>query len=171
MAASSDPTKRPRPGPFPPVPEGAAMPASSWAKRTNFKPKFSGETNASNSGQLSLQPNPKSTPAQVDLEAGRSVNGGAQVNNVPVPEKTQVLKKRRDSDGGAAPAAAPAAEVPPPKRTSLPSVPQPRAVRSDEAVLPQTVEDDEFVSRHSHMKYELRDSPGLGDLIYSHYAC
>uniref|UniRef100_A0A162AJ32 Nucleobase-ascorbate transporter 12 n=1 Tax=Daucus carota subsp. sativus TaxID=79200 RepID=A0A162AJ32_DAUCS len=172
MAASSDPTKRPRPGPFPPVPEGAAMPASSWAKRTNFKPKFSGETNASNSGQLSLQPNPKSTPAQVDLEAGRSVNGGAQVNNVPVPEKTQVLKKRRDSDGGAAPAAAPAAEVPPPKRTSLPSVPQPRAVRSDEAVLPQTVEDDEFVSRHSHMKYELRDSPGLvpiGFYGFQHY--
>lgn len=133
------------------------MPASSWAKRTNFKPKFSGETNASNSGQLPVPSNPKN---QVDLEVGRSINGGAEVNNVPVPEKTQVLKKRRDSD------AAPAAEVAPPKRNSLPSVPQARTLRSDEAVLPQTVEDDEFVSRHSHMKYELRDTPGLGELFF-----
>lgn len=141
------------------------MPASSWAKRTNFKPKFSGETNATNSGQLPLQPNPKNASPQVDLEAGRStttVNGGAEGNNVPVlaeksHEKTQVVKKRRDSDSGAVGAVAP------PKRNSLPSVPQGRTVRSDEAVLPQTIEEEEeFVSRHSHMKYELRDTPGLG---------
>ncbi|KAL8148081.1 hypothetical protein AgCh_005428 [Apium graveolens] len=163
MAASSDPTKRPRPGPFPPVPETKAMPASSWAKRTNFKPKFSGETNSSNSGQLPVPPNPKNAPVQVDLEVGRSVNGGAEVNNVPVPsEKTQVLKKRRDSD------AAPA-EVAPPKRNSVPPA---RTLTIDEAVLPQTVEDDEFVSRHSHMKYELRDTPGLvpiGFYGFQHY--
>lgn len=151
------------------------MPASSWAKRTNFKPKFSGETNATNSGQLPLQPNPKNASPQVDLEAGRStttVNGGAEGNNVPVlaeksHEKTQVVKKRRDSDSGAVGAVAP------PKRNSLPSVPQGRTVRSDEAVLPQTIEEEEeFVSRHSHMKYELRDTPGLvpiGFYGFQHY--
>jgi nucleobase transporter 1/2 len=39
-----------------------------------------------------------------------------------------------------------------------------RTARSEEVVgsLPQTVDDDGFVVRHSHMKYELRDSPGLG---------
>ena len=48
---------------------------------------------------------------------------------------------------------------------------RPRAVRSDEVVLPQTVEDDEFVFRHLYIKCELRDLHGLGDLIYSYYAC
>ncbi|KAL2498665.1 GDP-mannose transporter GONST1 [Abeliophyllum distichum] len=46
-----------------------------------------------------------------------------------------------------------------------------RALRDEEVaapidVLPQAVVDDDgFVSRHSHMKYELRDTPGLGELL------
>ncbi|TQE08817.1 hypothetical protein C1H46_005535 [Malus baccata] len=31
-------------------------------------------------------------------------------------------------------------------------------------VLPYRVDDDRYVARHSHMKYELRDTPGLGGL-------
>ena len=77
--------------------------------------------------------------------------------------------KRRESDGGGTKsygAAAPSANgqvtgaeppVPPPGR---------RAVRNEEVVdvLPQTVDDDGFVSRHANMKYELRDKPGLGEV-------
>ncbi|KAK4438829.1 protein RETICULATA-RELATED 4, chloroplastic [Sesamum alatum] len=45
--ARSDPSKKPRPRPWPPTPESAAMLPSSGAKRTGLRPKFSGETNAS----------------------------------------------------------------------------------------------------------------------------
>lgn len=39
-----------------------------------------------------------------------------------------------------------------------------RAVRNEEEGLP--VDDDGFGgSRHSHMKYELRDTPGLGNVV------
>ncbi|GAB4824754.1 Nucleobase-ascorbate transporter 12 [Ancistrocladus abbreviatus] len=192
--ASSNPPKRPKPGPWPPAPESAAMPPSSWAKRTGFRPKFSGETNVSESGQIA--PPPPRVPARepasaVDLEAGRgraqvqsqaqahsgAVNGEPERNNramvpVPVPaEKEQSVKKRRDSDGGgqqkgangggrangngpAAMAAEPLTSQPPPAR---------RTARNEEAAdtLPQSVDEDGFVGRHSHMKYELRDAPGL----------
>ncbi|KAE9600563.1 putative xanthine/uracil/vitamin C permease [Lupinus albus] len=141
-------------------PENKAMPPSSWAKKTGFRPKFSGED------------------ADVDLEAGRVrtpnvTNGVTQRDKVsfllPLPpsSKDQVAKKRRDStsDGvtknpvsstnGQVTVAAPLEKrsQPPPRRT----------IRREEAVdsLPQTIDDDGFVSRHSHMKYELRDSLGF----------
>lgn len=131
------------------TPESKPIPPSSWAKKTGFKPKFSGETNAGDSGQLSLPIKSREPDVNSDLEAGRVRASPAVANGVAkvLPSKDLVVKKRRDSDG-------------------VPSVEQPvrRQARSDEAVasLPQTVEDDEFMSRHSHMKYELRDSPGLG---------
>lgn len=170
MASSVDHTKRPRPGPWPPAPESTAMPPSSWAKRTGFRPKFSGETNASDSGLISPvppTPKPKEPESQVDLESGRArptpaVNGEQESEKVKAPatEKDQPVKRRRDSDGGVAP------------KSSIPSVngvalvpdSQPRRLnRNDEAVdvLPQTVDDDGLLARHSHMKYELRDTPGL----------
>lgn len=170
MASSVDPTKRPRPGPWPPAPESTAMPPSSWAKRTGFRPKFSGETNASDSGLISPVPptrKPKEPDSQVDLESGRArptpaVNGEQESEKVKAPatEKDQPVKRRRDSDGGVTP------------KSSIPSVngvalvpdSQPRRPnRNDEAVdvLPQTVDDDGLLARHSHMKYELRDTPGL----------
>ncbi|XP_052185577.1 nucleobase-ascorbate transporter 12 [Diospyros lotus] len=169
--ASSDPTKRPRPGPWPPAPESTAMPTSSWAKRTGFRPKFSGETNASYSGQIVARPKPREPDTQVDLEAARprpapAVNGEPDGGKV-APEaekKDKVVTRRRDSDGGAPKGSAPpaangqgAAEPPPPPPPSR------RPVRNEEVVdvLPQTVDDDGLVSRHSHMKYELRDTPGL----------
>lgn len=171
--SNSDPKTRQRPGPWPPAPDSAAMPPSSWAKRTGFKPKFSGETNASDSGQISLPPKPREPEAKPNLEAGRvrappAVNGEVEAEKLPPSSiKDQTVKKRRDSDGvpkssvpstngqaTAAPAAAPVDQPSQPRRTT----------RHEEVieVLPQTVDDDGFVSRHSHMKYELRDSPGLG---------
>ncbi|XP_059627264.1 nucleobase-ascorbate transporter 12 [Cornus florida] len=181
--ASSDPNRRPRPGPWPPAPESTTMPPSSWAKRTGFRPKFSGETNASDSGQIMPPPKPKEPDARVDLESGRprpatAVNGERGTEKLPpVPpekekEKEQTVKRRRDSDGGApnnssVNGQAATAEPPPPP-------PSRRPVRNEEVVdvLPQTVDDDGFVSRHSHMKYELRDSPGLvpiGIYGFQHY--
>ncbi|XP_015873187.1 nucleobase-ascorbate transporter 12 isoform X2 [Ziziphus jujuba] len=183
--SNSDPKTRPRPGPWPPAPEGSAMPASSWAKRTGFRPKFSGETNASDSGQISLPPRQREPDAQPDLEAGRvrqvpAVNGEPEGEKaLPPPpqpsDKDQSVKKRRDSDGvpkssghganGQAPASALPADPPPQSR---------RPVRNEEVVdvLPQNVDDDGLVNRHSHMKYELRDTPGLvpiGLYGFQHY--
>ncbi|KAL5580278.1 hypothetical protein UlMin_012720 [Ulmus minor] len=167
--SNSDSKSRPRPGPWPPAPEGSAMPPSSWAKRTGFRPKFSGETNASDSGQIALPPRPRDPEAQPDLEAGRArqttaVNGQLEAEKVqPPPIKDQPVKTRRDSDGGLKSSGNGGANG-----QALPVVADPssrarRPVRSDEAVdvLPQIVDDDGVMARHSHMKYELRDTPGL----------
>ncbi|RDX67085.1 Nucleobase-ascorbate transporter 12 [Mucuna pruriens] len=167
--SDSDPKTRPRPGPWPPapLPDAKAMPPSSWAKKTGFKPKFSGEANASDSsGQISLQPKPREPDTNVDLEAGRTLattpaNGVAHREKAPPlpPSKDQPVKKRRDSDG------VPKSSVPSTngQATAEPLPPPRRTARHEEVVdaPPQSVDDDGFVSRHSHMKYELRDSPGL----------
>ncbi|KAK9158801.1 hypothetical protein Scep_005375 [Stephania cephalantha] len=170
--ASSDPPKRPRPGPWPPAPTAGAPapPPPSWAKKTGFKPKLSGETNASDSGQI----------VQVDLEAGRprvsvpvpaangepeTVKAPVPVPAVPVPERDQAARKRREADGAAAAAVAVRSnggangQV----RADPPAAAAAAKAREEEAVdvLPVAAEDDGFVSRNSHMKYELRDTPGL----------
>ncbi|KDP34376.1 hypothetical protein JCGZ_11259 [Jatropha curcas] len=196
--SNTDPKTRPKPGPWPPAPESSPMPPSSWAKKTGFRPKFSGETNASDSGQISLPPKPKEpSDNQPDLEAGRvrpaatttttnTNNNNTMTTTTPLPaavngtvtgvaadNKGQTVKRRRDSDGGGAP-----------KKESGhgangqgpagPTESTRRVARNDEAVdvLPQPVEDDGFVGRHSHMKYELRDTPGLvpiGLYGFQHY--
>ncbi|QCE09425.1 solute carrier family 23 [Vigna unguiculata] len=161
--ADSDPKAPQRPGPWPtaPLPDAKAMPPSTWAKKTGFRPKFSGEANASDSGHISLQPKPKEPDTNVDLEAGRARaptpgNGVAHREKVPPlpPPKDQVVKKRRDSDG--VPKSSVSSingQAPPPP----PPPPPGRRAASHEDI----VDDDGFVSRNSHMKYELRDSPGL----------
>ncbi|KAF2300744.1 hypothetical protein GH714_015466 [Hevea brasiliensis] len=187
--SNSHPKTRSKPGPWLPAPESSPLPPSSWAKRTGFRPKFSGETNASDSGQISLPPKPREqSDNQPDLEAGRArpaptttttntkpspaaVNGTETA--VPTENKDQTVKRRRDSDGGGAP-----------KKESghgangqgpaAPTEGTRRAARNEEVVdvLPQTVEDNGFVGRHSHMKYELRDTPGLvpiGLYGFQHY--
>ncbi|RZB74962.1 nucleobase-ascorbate transporter 12-like [Glycine soja] len=153
--SNSNPNNRNRHAPSPPEPK--PMPPSSWAKKTGFRPKLSGETNVTDSGPITTP------PPNVDLEAGRvrtpaTANGVTNGDKapVPVPPPPAAAKKRRDSDGvpkssvlstnGQAPAA-----EPPPRRTA----------RHEEVVDGLPADDDEFVSRHSHMKYELRDSPGL----------
>lgn len=141
-----------------------AMPPSSWAKKTGFKPKFSGETNGSDSGQIisSLPPKPREPEPNLDLEAGQvrqPANGVAHGAKVPVPAplppssaKDQPVKKRRDSDG----VPSTNGQATPAPVADQPS--QPRITARHEEV----VDDEGFASRHSHMKYELRDSPGLG---------
>lgn len=182
--SSSDPPKKPRPGPWPPVPEAAPMPPSSWAKRTGFRPKFSGETNATDSGQISALPLPPRPPpskvdANVDLEAGRprpgpTSNGepagvGKENRDKERKEKEQV-RKRRDSDGGKESNGKAEAVV-------IDGEGSRRAVRNEETtvaggrgggdVLHQSVlDDDGFVGNgHSNIKYELRDTPGLGEHV------
>ncbi|KAL9255749.1 Nucleobase-ascorbate transporter 12-like protein, partial [Drosera capensis] len=164
MATSSDSNKqqrqhqRPR---WPPAPDAAPMPPSTWAKRTGFRPKFSGETTATDSsGPIIAPPPPTSATAAarpreggsaVDLEAGRNNGQAQQVNG---PQQKEIVKKRSDSDGGGGGggngnvvegAGRRVADV------------LPRAVVDDDGD-----GDDAYVgARHSHMKYELRDTPGL----------
>lgn len=180
--SSSDPkTRPPKPGPWPPAPDSAPMPPSTWAKKTGFRPRFSGETNASDSGQIALPVRARERDNQPDLEAGRVrpvpvANGEREAPKIAA-DKEQKLKKRKDSDGGAPKESSPrqnganghalpngAAEPAPPRR----------APRSEEVVdvLPQSVDDDGFVGRPSHMMYELRDTPGLvpiGLYGFQHY--
>ncbi|CAA2966168.1 nucleobase-ascorbate transporter 12 [Olea europaea subsp. europaea] len=185
--ASSDPPKRPtRPGSWTPAPESAAMPPSSWAKRTGFRPKFSGETNASNSGQITSQPQPPSKSREVDttpdLEVGRprvdkSSNGepakppADREKEERKKELKPPVKKRRDSNGdknsreNVLPAMAPIAEE---------GIRRPARNQEGDAVdvLQRTVGDDGFLSRHTNMKFELRDTPGLvpvGLYGFQHY--
>uniref|UniRef100_A0A6M2EPX9 Nucleobase-ascorbate transporter 12 n=1 Tax=Populus davidiana TaxID=266767 RepID=A0A6M2EPX9_9ROSI len=188
--SNSDPKVGAKPGQWPPAPESAAMPPSSWAKRTGFRPKFSGETNASDSGQISLPPRPKEQKnSQPDVEAGRvratlpqptpapppaAVNGTDKAMVVPAGNKDQtVVKRRRDSDGGSGGGA---------KKDGLghgangagpngvPEGPRRAVVRNEEVI---DVEDDGFGrGRPTHMKYELRDTPGLvpiGLYGFQHY--
>lgn len=196
--SSSDPKTRPKPGPWPPAPDAAPVPPSSWAKRTGFRPKFSGETNASDSGQISLPPKPREPVNQPDLEAGRAratpppapvlapassqalANGDGEKVQAPVAptNKDQTVKRRRDSDkglsmngnghgngNGSGPAG--------PTETNQHPQPQPRrAPRNEEMVVVDGMDDDGFTSRHSHMKYQLRDTPGLvpiGLYGFQHY--
>lgn len=151
------------------------MPPASWAKRTGFRPKFSGETNAPDSGHVALPPRPKDPDTHTDLEAGRlrgssAVNGEQESVKAAQPqlekEKDQTVKRRRDSDGlpkASGPAQNGQALPPPP--TSEPANQPRRPARNEDVVdvLPQAGDDDGFVARHSHMKYELRDTPGLGE--------
>ncbi|GMN56247.1 hypothetical protein TIFTF001_025367 [Ficus carica] len=141
--SNSDPKSRPRPGPWPPAPDNSALPPSSWAKRTGFRPKFSGETNASDSGQISLPPRPSPASrepdpaAQPDLEAGRPRPPPPTVNGQPekekekaqtAAEKEKAVKKRSGAGAnGNAPNPAVAAE---PGAAAQ----QRRTVRSEEAV-------------------------------------
>uniref|UniRef100_A0A803M657 Nucleobase-ascorbate transporter 12 n=1 Tax=Chenopodium quinoa TaxID=63459 RepID=A0A803M657_CHEQI len=157
--ASSDPNKKPKPGPWPPVPESKPMPPTSWAKKTGFRPKFSGETNASDSGPIGSVPKSRASDSAVDLELGRArplptANGPPAVPAAATPavvpaaggEKEVTVKRRRDSDGGSGGGSS--------RRG------QGRSEEGLEAVA-HIVEDDGFVGRQSHMKYELRDAPGL----------
>ncbi|MED6197000.1 hypothetical protein PIB30_052645 [Stylosanthes scabra] len=152
--SNSDPNHRNRP----PSPDTKPLPPCTM-------PKFCGETNATDSGQLVLPPMPpQPAPANTDLEAARPrppANGVPPLTDTVPPA---AAKKRRDSDGGTK-GSVPSTngQAPPPATTAATPVDQPqharRVARHEEAV---DVEDDEFVPRQSHMKYELRDSPGLG---------
>ncbi|KAF2565997.1 hypothetical protein F2Q68_00025041 [Brassica cretica] len=171
--SSSDP----KPGSPPPAPESPAMPPSTWAKRTGFRPKFSGETTASDSGKLSL-PAATQSESQPDLEAGQprlrrppvsaAANGATDKDKnekpppppPPPPQRQQppsaaLMKRRRDSDGVSGRSNGPGSGDP---------VRRPNRVEETVEVLPQRMEED-LVARNSHIKYGLRDTPGLGHPI------
>ncbi|KAK8959586.1 Nucleobase-ascorbate transporter 12 [Platanthera guangdongensis] len=186
MATRDQPPRRSRPGPWPPagsaIPDHAAAAPPpqplSWAKRTGFKGRVSGESNASSSGQISL-PKPKEADANVDLESGRThalptpppsvpavTNGPQERVAAPAPADP-VARKRRDSDGGG-PGRGPTAAglgANGQHRSDPPA--QPKLRREEETIaLPQVrEEDDGFASRQSHIKYELRDTPGLVPIV------
>ncbi|XP_020585817.1 nucleobase-ascorbate transporter 12 [Phalaenopsis equestris] len=187
MATRDRPPRRARPGPWPPAggnitgPTEGAQPPLSWAKRTGFKGRVSGESNASSSGQIAL-PKPKEVEANVDLEAGKThvlptppVAALAVANGQPVAAPVDptarpvdpIGRKRRDSDGGGVgqgPNAIGSGQNGQ-HRSDPPVPPKPR--REEEAVaLPQVrEEDDGFASRQSHIKYELRETPGLVPIV------
>ncbi|TKY67108.1 Nucleobase-ascorbate transporter 12 [Spatholobus suberectus] len=159
--SNSDPNNRNRQASSPPEPK--PVPPSSWAKKTGFKPKFSGETNAGDSGPITTPPpKPREPEPNLDLEAGRvrtpaTTNGVAPGDKAPapVPPPPAMAKKRRDFEG------VPKSSVPS-TNGQAPAAEQPRrTARHEEVVDGLPVDNDGFVSRHSHMKYDLRDSPGL----------
>lgn len=179
--SGSDPKAGPKPGPWPPAPESSPMPPSTWAKRTGFRPKFSGETNATDSGHVSLPASVRARQpeSQPDLEAGQvrirpppvpaAANGETDkhkkekppppppATSAAAPVKDQPVKRRRESDGVAGRSNGP-------DGANGPGDPIRRPTRIEETVevLPQSMDDD-LVGRNLHMKYGLRDTPGLGE--------
>ncbi|XP_073118208.1 nucleobase-ascorbate transporter 12 [Elaeis guineensis] len=184
MASNDQPPRRPRPGPWPPAPDSTPAAPLSWAKRTGFKGRVSGESDASNSGQIAL-PKPKERENSLDLESGRThtttlppppiaaaatatpVNGESEnrERGAALVPADQVARKGRDSDGGSKNGVL---GLNGPVRSDPPPPPARRQRREDEAVtLPQLQEEEEgFASRQAHIKYELRDSPGLVPIIF-----
>ncbi|KAL6840086.1 hypothetical protein ACP4OV_029896 [Aristida adscensionis] len=156
--------RRGRPGPWPPAPPPQPQPQPlSWARRTGFQSRVSGESlppaSAPNSGQVPL-PRPAEGPA--DLESGPparptstlppppAASAAAAAGNAerqqppPPPART----RRRDPDGGR-----PNGQAAAPSR-------------------PQLQQEEEAPERPAHVKYELRDSPGVFPLViygFQHY--
>ena len=170
-----NPQRRPRPA-EPNQPGPPAMPPASWAKRTGFKGRVSGESISGDSGQLLLS-RPAKTPEVVpDLEAGRPrptpppasaaapINGGDKAKNertaaASTPVGDQPPKRRKNSDGGEGKGLGVNGNG---TRKSDP--PPPKSRREEDPVsLAQVPEEDDFVGRRPHINYDLRDSPGLGD--------
>lgn len=184
--SSSDSKPGPKPGPWPPAPESSAMPPSTWAKRTGFRPKFSGETTATDSGQVPLPASVRARQieTQPDLEAGqprlRPPPGPAVANGEmdkdkkekppqppppppPPPPGAGPVKRRRDSDGATGRSNGPGGG-----NGSGDPIRRPTRIEETVEVLPQSVDDD-LVARSLHMKYGLRDTPGLGERYFNYF--
>ncbi|XP_058087152.1 nucleobase-ascorbate transporter 12-like isoform X3 [Magnolia sinica] len=175
MSSSDAPKQRPRPGPWPPAPPAdppPSMPPASWAKRTGFRPHLSGETTAGDSGRIVATVKPKEPELPPDLESGRPANGvSSEKERMPAQQpldrdQAVTVKKKRESDGGAPGMNGPVRSDPTPL--------QPKPSQDAEVVdmLPHSHDDEGFTARHSHMKYELRDTPGLvsiGLFGFQHY--
>uniref|UniRef100_A0A0D9YHL6 Nucleobase-ascorbate transporter 12 n=1 Tax=Oryza glumipatula TaxID=40148 RepID=A0A0D9YHL6_9ORYZ len=162
MSSSSGAARRARPGPWPPAPppQPQAQPLS-WAKRTGFQSRVSGESvaiaSASSSGQVSL-PRPAEAPS--DLESGpparpnsalppppAAAAANAEAKPQPPPPPPPARTRRRDSDGG-----------------------RPNG-QAAAAPLPQLLEEEDD-GAPERPKYELRDSPGVFPIAvygFQHY--
>ncbi|PKU69809.1 Nucleobase-ascorbate transporter 12 [Dendrobium catenatum] len=186
MATRDRPPRRARPGPWPPAGGAAAGPTEgvppplSWAKRTGFKGRVSGESNASSSGQIAL-PKPKEAESNVDLESGKShvlptppvlpslpVGAPAVTNGQQVPVPVDPMaRKRRDSDGGGAGQGQKVvgAGQNGQHRSEPPVLPKQRREEEANALPPVREDDNGVASRQSHIKYELRETPGLVPIV------
>lgn len=158
-----------------------------WAKRTGFRSTFSGETTTSTVSDVeannvdSLPPPPPPPPpggrrgggdgSAVKVEGGMINGGNKEIERVTNGGNNEIERAR---------VAAPPAEngmVPPPpgkreKRAADPEAqkvnPSPRPVQRevDVDVMSQSQDaEDAMLSRQSHMKYELREAPGLGQFF------
>ncbi|CAD6229039.1 unnamed protein product [Miscanthus lutarioriparius] len=153
--------RRGRPGPCPPAPppQPQAQPLS-WAKRTGFQSRVSGESlpsaSAPNSGQVPL-PRPAERPSDLEsgpparpsstLPAPPAAAGNGERQHPPAPPP-QARTRRRDSEGGR-----------PNGQAAAPP-------------LPRLQEEDEAPERPAYVKYELRDTPGMLPLVaygFQHY--
>ncbi|KAF3795399.1 Nucleobase-ascorbate transporter 12 [Nymphaea thermarum] len=142
---------------------------SSWAKRAGFKTRFSGETTFStgDSGHI-IGTRSLENEVQPDLESGpqrpvptSTANGTLEREKMQPSTAGSVPKKRRDSDASL-PKSAPLNG----QQQQVRSDPASRPTREDEVdTVPHSHDDDGFLPRHSHMKYELRDTPGLVPLV------
>ncbi|KAG6468661.1 nucleobase-ascorbate transporter 12-like [Zingiber officinale] len=174
MASRDHPPRRQRPGPWPPATDAAQQPPPpqlSWARRTGFKGTVSGESDASDSGQIAL-PKPTESGSKVDLEAGTREGSSTALPTPPVPSVGEQESKER---GAIVPAPVDQSHQTA-RRRSAGSGPnghvvrfdtRPRERREEEpATLPQLEEEEGLALRQSHINYELRDSPGLVPVIF-----
>ncbi|XP_066315416.1 nucleobase-ascorbate transporter 12-like isoform X2 [Miscanthus floridulus] len=152
--------RRGRPGPWPPAPppQPQAQPLS-WAKRTGFQSRVSGESlpsaSAPNSGQVPL-PRPAERPSDLEsgpparpsstLPAPPAAAGNGERQHPPAPPP-QARTRRRDSEGGR-----------PNGQAAAPPLPR--------------LQEEEAPERPAYVKYELRDTPGMLPLVaygFQHY--
>ncbi|KAJ3677976.1 hypothetical protein LUZ60_001779 [Juncus effusus] len=171
MASNGQGPRRARPGPWPPGPSNNSNQPLSWAKRTGFKGRLSGESNASsapNSGQISLprphDANANVTPASRDLEAGRPT----AANSLPPPPLTPPSANANANNGNGGNVSK--------ERGIQPQVrnqrPNQQASRHHLPQVREDHDDDDLPERNSHINYRLSDSPGLvGIMVYGiqHY--
>ncbi|KAK9676891.1 hypothetical protein RND81_11G108200 [Saponaria officinalis] len=183
--ASSDPNKRPKSGPWPPGPDSKPIPPTSWAKKTGFRPKFSGETTSFDSGVVDIEagrarplppsngpippsigPIPPSNgprPAQPSNGPTESSNGPTEPSIGPRPTKPSNgprLNGPTEATNGPRPGAGAADGAEKKADGQGDGGGRRGAGRSDEGV-EIGGEEDEVIGRQSHLKYELRDIPGL----------
>eukprot|EP01018_Ginkgo_biloba_P016663 Gb_16665 [translate_table: standard] len=185
-------SKRPRPGPWPPrmdplPPDDTPNPkgVGSWARRTEFKSNISGETastisdteiNNVGSGSSTVF-RPRMQTSTVDLEAGGAP--AANANGSKEHEKIRPsLPATPENAAAATPSVPPASAPATAKRKSQPETakgmpssgqirPEPPKVHREAEVdiMSQSQDEDGVLSRQSHMKYELRETPGIFPLI------
>ncbi|XP_066315424.1 nucleobase-ascorbate transporter 12-like isoform X2 [Miscanthus floridulus] len=152
--------RRGRLGPWPPAPppQPQAQPLS-WAKRTGFQSRVSGESlpsaSAPSSGQVPL-PRPAERPSDLEsgpparpsstLPAPPAAAGNGERQHPPAPPP-QARTRRRDSEGGR-----------PNGQAAAPPLPR--------------LQEEEAPERPAYVKYELRDTPGMLPLVaygFQHY--
>lgn len=156
---TNDAAPLPPPPPAPHNLQPTPMPPSSWAKRTGFKATLSGESNVTLQNSAStFVPVP-----HIDLEHAGTTQPPPTCSN----HNPSNAKKRKDSSGEASAAFKPNGNVRfHVEESSLPRptlpLPPTRNIATSREDHHHSLEDEQFSPTHSHIKYQLRDRPGLG---------